>query len=592
MALTAPSLSPAIVVKEIDITGVAPNVDTSTTGLVGKFRWGPVNQITAISNEGELAEMFGTPDTTHAVDYHSAAYFLKYSGNALVVRAASADSCFNAVTRGTAPHIANKTAFEQNTYSSNGYWIARYPGTLGNSLAVKIFHLTSGESAGHVNAVADWAAWDYANKFDQITGTSYWATNIAPGTNTNDEMHVAVVDSDGLISGTKGTVLETFAGLSVAVGARTTDNGDNYLPNVINEASQYIYFADWDSSGGASPVAGSKWGTAPAVGTTTEFSTDATWGEATSSFVLGSGTDGPALTTGQIATAFDEFEDQETVDVSILVVPGMGTTSDQTTVTNDVESICAARKDCIAVSSPARDDVVNVAASSVVTNTLATTDTFTSSSYLAVDNNYLKVYDKFNDAYIYIPAASSVAGLMAATDANFGPWYSPAGEARGALRGVTALAHNPTKGNRDSLYKNGVNPIVQFSGMGPMLYGDKTKLSRPSAFDRINVRRLFLAIEKSIAQAARLFMFEFNDEFTRSEFVGIIEPLLREIQARRGIQDFYVQCDETNNTAAVIDRNELIASIYVKPARSINFITLNFVAVRSGVDFEEVVGRV
>lgn len=590
MALTAPSLSPAIVVKEIDLTGVAPNVDTSTTGLVGKFRWGPVNQITAISNEGELAEMFGTPDTTHAVDYHSAAYFLKYSGNALVVRAASADSCFNAVTIGTASHIANKTAFEQGSYTSNGPWIARYPGTLGNSLAVKIFHLISGESAGGLTNSNNWAAWDYASKFDQITSTSYWAENVAPGVNTNDEMHVVVVDSDGLISGTKGTVLETFAGLSVAVGARTTDNGDNYLPNVINEASQYVYFGVWDSAGYANR--GTNWGTAPAANTETQYNTDASWSESVASFGLTGGTDGPALTTGQIATAFDEFEDQETVDVSILVVPGMGTTSDQTTVTNDVESICAARKDCIAVSSPARDDVVNVAASSVVTNTLATTDTFTSSSYLAVDNNYLKVYDKFNDAYIYIPAASSVAGLMAATDANFGPWYSPAGEVRGALRGVTAIAHNPTKGNRDSLYKSGVNPIVQFSGMGPMLYGDKTKLSRPSAFDRINVRRLFLAIEKSIAQAARLFMFEFNDEFTRSEFVGIIEPLLREIQARRGIQDFYVQCDETNNTAAVIDRNELIASIYVKPARSINFITLNFVAVRSGVDFEEVVGRV
>jgi phage tail sheath protein FI len=241
----------------------------------------------------------------------------------------------------------------------------------------------------------------------------------------------------------------------------------------------------------------------------------------------------------------------------------------------------------LVVASPNRAAVVNQ--NTPVTKTLATTNRFSASSYLAVDNNYLRVYDKYNDNYIYIPAASTTAGIMALTDYEYGPWWSPAGEKRGEYVGVTNLAYSPSKSERDELYKKGVNPIVQFPGRGTILFGDKTKLARPSAFDRINVRRLFLALEKSVAEASRNFLFEFNDEFTRSEFVAIVEPLLREIQARRGIIDFFVQCDERNNTPEVVDRNELVASIFIKPARSINFITINFVATRTGADFEEII---
>jgi phage tail sheath protein FI len=240
------------------------------------------------------------------------------------------------------------------------------------------------------------------------------------------------------------------------------------------------------------------------------------------------------------------------------------------------------------VTSPDRAAVVGN--NTPVTATIATSDKFSASNYLIVDNNYLRVYNKYSDQYIYVPAASSTAGLLAATDANYGPWYSPAGERRGEYFGVTSLAYSPNKAERDELYKVGVNPIVQFSGRGILLFGDKTKQSRPSAFDRINVRRLFLAIEKSVAIAARNFMFEFNDEFTRSEFVAVVEPLLREIQARRGIEDFLVQCDSRNNTDEVRSRNELVASVFIKPTYSINFITINFVATRAGLDFEEVVG--
>jgi len=244
----------------------------------------------------------------------------------------------------------------------------------------------------------------------------------------------------------------------------------------------------------------------------------------------------------------------------------------------------------VVVTSPARSDIIGNA--SPVTASVTTANTFTSSSYLIVDNNYLKVYDKYNDQYIWIPAASSVAGIMASTDAVAAPWFSPAGPRRGQVLGVTSLAYSPNQSQRDTLYKAGINPIANIPGQGVLLYGDKTKLARPSAFDRINVRRLFLGIERAVSVAARNVMFEFNDEFTRAEFKNIIEPFLREIQGRRGITDFRVVCDETNNTPAVIDRNEFVCSLFIKPARSINYVTLNFVAVRTGVDFAEVVGTV
>jgi len=249
-------------------------------------------------------------------------------------------------------------------------------------------------------------------------------------------------------------------------------------------------------------------------------------------------------------------------------------------------SIAEDRKDCVAVVSVD----YNSASTGDVSGYLATNNY--NSSYLVVDSNWLKVYDKYNDTYVSIPAASSTAGIMAASDSVSAPWFSPAGSRRGQYLGVTELLHNPTKTQRDVMYKQGVNPIVSMPGQGIMLFGDKTHLKRPSAFDRINVRRLFLVIERAISEAGQNVMFEFNDEFTRAEFVNIVEPFLREIQGRRGISDFRVVCDETNNTPEVIDRNEFIASCFIKPARSINYVTLNFVAVRTGVDFEEVVGTV
>ena len=307
---------------------------------------------------------------------------------------------------------------------------------------------------------------------------------------------------------------------------------------------------------------------------------------------LTNGTNSGALTATEFATGFDLFEDRDTVEVDFLIAPGMTSRTNQTTVTNDlVATATSLRKDCVVVSSPSRDDVVNRTTGQTEA-IVEGANNMTASSYLIVDNNYLKVYDKFNDQFIKIPAASSTAGLMALSDANAAPWFSPAGNRRGQLLGITDLVWSPTKSQRDTLYRNYVNPIANIPGQGTMLYGDKTHLLKNSAFDRINVRRLFLSIERAIAAAAQNAMFEFNDEFTRAEFVNIVEPFLREIKGRRGITDFKLVCDSTNNTAAVIDRNEFIANVFVKPARSINFVTLNFVGVRTGVDFTEIVGTV
>ena len=588
MALTAPSLSPAIVVREFDLTPVVPNVDTSLAGYVGAFKWGPVDVPTIVQSEDELAQEFGTPDAARAVDYFSAAQYLRYSGNLIVNRTipsgtvALGDSALNANLSGAQRVVKNEDHWEQQSLEE--MFTAKYPGGMGNSLAISAFAIESGESAASAGTAANWAAWEYADKFDAIPGTSTWASNKS-GTVTNDEIHVAVVDSDGLISGTKGTVLETFAFLSVASGAKTVDGSDNYIKTVLNNGSNFVWFGEFDSD---NFMFGSNWGTAPSVGGVTDYSSNASWSADSATAALRNGRDHGTLDVGDIAVGFDNFEDAEEIDVSILIAPGMNTSTEQVTIVNDLAAIAGTtRKDCVVCASPARDDVVNNI--DPVNDTLATANRFSASSYLIVDNNYLRMYDKYNDNYIFVPAASTTAGILAATDANFGPWYSPAGERRGEYVGVTNLAYSPNKAERDELYKKGVNPIVQYPGRGILLWGDKTKLARPSAFDRINVRRLFLALEKSVAVSARNFLFEFNDEFTRSEFVAIVEPLLREVQARRGIQDFFVQCDESNNTPEVIDRNEMVATLFIKPARSINFITLNFVATRTGASFEEIV---
>ena len=585
MALFTPSESPAVVVKEIDLTGGVPNVQSTTGAIVGNFRWGPAEKRVSVDNEATLVDTFATPDSANTVDFHSAQYFLRYSSSLQVVREVTSAALNSRATsgqlatdsNGTLPteliknhddFDAQKSALDSDSHT----FIAKYPGSLGNSLEVQICPSDS------ANAV--FGTWAYRNNFDKKPNTSTFASNRNA---SHDEVHVVVVDKEGKFTGTRGEVLETFPFLSVGRNAKNTDGTTNYAVDVINERSEYVWMVDFDSDHLAA-------GASTDVDSGDDFLANAS----IKTFTFDKGANSGALGTTEFLSGFDLFEDKDQVEVDFLIAPGMTTTTDQTTVVNDlVATAQQTRKDCVVVTSPARDDIVNLtSAATINTNIIATADTFTNSSYLVVDGNYLKVYDKYNDQYINIPAASSTAGIMAATDLNRAAWFSPAGSRRGQYLGITSLVYSPNKSQRDALYRADINPIANIPGQGTILFGDKTALGRPSAFDRINVRRLFLILERAIGRAAQQVMFEFNDEFTRAEFVNIVEPVLREVKGRRGITDFRVVCDETNNTAAVVDRNEFIANIFIKPARSINYVTLNFVAVRTGVDFEEVVGTV
>jgi hypothetical protein len=604
MAIGTPSESPAIVTREVDLSGVVPNVQSTTGVVVGNFRWGPVNTPVQVSNETSLAANFGTPNLDTSVDFHSAAYFLRYSGDLRVIRGLS-DSGQNAyaIQSQVADDVATKADITYTTDSNGSYtsladilqitdrdnfdvqvdtldaqghsFIARWPGDIGSSLRVSICPPTAVNDSGvSVNAFDTWA---YADRFDGAPSTSAFAQARAT---SNDELHIAVIDSDGLVSGTRGTILETFPFVSVGKNSRNPDGSSNYIKDVINNGSKYIWMAGMPNQLDSADNV-----TINASGDLNFLSGDVL------DITFGGGANGSTLTAAEYATGFNAVSDVDTIQVDFLVAPGLSSADAQTTVVNNLVAIAqGTRKDCVVIASPYRGAVVGNA--DPVASTVTSTDGWTKSSYLFVDNNYLKVYDKYNDQYILIPAASSTAGIMAASDFNSAPWYSPAGQRRGNYLGITSLAYSPTKAERDALYKNGVNPIANIPGQGVLLFGDKTKLARPSAFDRINVRRLFLVVERAIALAARNVMFEFNDEFTRAEFVNVVEPFLRNIKGRRGITDFKVVCDDTNNTADVIDRNEFIANIFIKPARSINYVTLNFVAVRTGVDFQEVVGAV
>ncbi|MEK9695412.1 MAG: phage tail sheath C-terminal domain-containing protein [Candidatus Poseidoniales archaeon] len=588
MALFTPSESPAVVVKEIDTTGGVPNVQTSTGAIVGNFRWGPVEQRTLVANEQGLVDTFATPNTTNAIDFHNASYFLRYSNSLQVVRMTDSSGANASSTTGqtssynkgalTNPVVKNKSNFDaqQSSLDSDGYtFIARFPGALGNSLRVSVCPPSISDSA--------FDAWAYKASFDGAPGTSTYASN---RDGTNDEVHIAVVDLNGTFTGTAGTVLEAYPYVSVATDAKGDFGQTNYAINVVNERSSYVHMIGFDSDFTNSGNAG----TATTAGSAKTFL--GSNNDAIVNFAFDSGVDTSSLNTAKFASGFDLFEDKEAVEIDFLIAPGMSTRTDHATVVNDLVSIAGTtRKDCVVTASPARSDVVNLTNEATITTNLTTTlGQFTNSSHLIVDGNYLKVYDKYNDQYIQIPASSSTAGLMAETDRVAAPWFSPAGARRGNYLGVTSIDYNPNKTNRDTLYKAGINPIVNVAGSGVQLFGDKTRFNRPSAFDRINVRRLFLVLERAISRAAQNVLFEFNDEFTRAEFVNVIEPVLRDVKGRRGITDYRIVADETVNTQAVIDRNEFIANIFVKPARSINYVTLNFVAVRTGVDFEEVVG--
>ena len=637
-------VSPGVLVQERDLTRVIPAVSTSIGAVAGQFAKGPVDEIVAISSEQELVDTFGKPDSSTFEYFFSAANFLQYSNALRVVRATNT-SVVNANSSGSGLLIKNNDHYTNNYATgqgSVGTFSARTAGAWGNSLLVSTcpnatayeeegattvndnstavgdttivvtagnelvvgdiisFSTTAGQddyddghqyritaidthtltivqkesgTGGLQTTITDGAKvrrrWRYYDSVDGAPGTSAYASTRS---GANDELHVVVVDEDGGITGVPGSVLETYSKVSKASDAKTPQGDNNYYPEVIFAKSNYIYWMDHHASG-------SNWGSAASGVTFTAVN-------APSLESLSGGVDGSAVTTGQLKDAYEKFQDADTVDVG-LIIAGKG---DGTHVENLI-TIAENRKDAVVFCSPERSDVVNVTNSNTQTeNVKDFFDARSSSSYAVFDSGYKYMYDKYSDVYRFVPLNGDIAGLAARTDSIADSWFSPAGFNRGVVRGVVKLAYNPTKAQRDILYPKRINPVATFPGQGTVLFGDKTALGSPSAFDRINVRRLFIVLEKAISTASKFQLFEFNDEFTRANFRNIVEPFLREVQGRRGITDFLVVCDETNNTGDVIDRNEFVAEIFVKPARSINFVTLQFVATRTGVAFEEVAG--
>jgi len=661
-------VSPGINVSEIDLTASIPAVSVSTGAIAGAFKWGPASSITQVTSETDLVSRFGAPDNSTANVFFTAASFLAYSNDLLVVRAVNTTSTLNATADAntlfantvvlgnttsnnrvvstnnssvggvnvtvtgintafttnftvgdrividgnnyTVTVITNNTSLNVNTafttsydnvnysrirttiddasdnasgflitdeasylnqYYENGvtayantFFVSRYAGSKGNSLQISI-----------CPSAAAFTGWTHADLFDSAPGTS---TYVSGKSGANDEMHIVVVDAGGLFTGSPNTVIEKFGYVSKAGDARTDDGSTNYYRDVLYNSSKYVYWANHPT------------GTTPLGTTVTNWGNDAlstTFG-AGSVYTkrFGDGADG-TITAGSLINGYTLFEDTENVDISLLIAADGADKS--TAVVNKLTDIAETRKDCVAFISPTYED------------TLLDTDPTTSikdtalglsrSSYTVHDSGWKQMYDKYNDRYRWVPLNGDIAGLCARTDRERDPWFSPAGFQRGAIKNVVKLALNPNKTQRDVLYKAGVNPVVSLPGEGTLLFGDKTFANKPSSFDRINVRRLFIILEKAIARAARASLFEFNDEFTRAQFVSLVEPFLRTVQGRRGIYDFRVVCDESNNTADIIDRNEFVGDIYIKPARSINFVQLNFVAVRTGVEFNEIVGK-
>ena len=555
-------LSPGVLVTEKDLTNVVPAVSSSAGGYVGYFLWGPVNEIQTVSSENQLVREFGKPTSTTTVHFHTAANFLGYGNNLQLVRAVGT-AARNAVWTGTALKIDNQDVYDASYASgeaSVGPFAAKFPGALGNGLIVTICDAGGWE---------DWSVngLDLTGQFDGPPTTSAY---VDAQNGSDDEMHIAVIDANGQFSGVRNTVLEKFPFVSKASDAKNSDGSSNYYKNVLNAQSKYVWWMDH-------PSGGTNWGTRAEA---QEFDIlDAAIGD----FLQGGVDAAPAA--GDIQTGYDLFANKELVDVSLLLTGNHAVAVAQ----HVIDNVVLDRLDCVVFLSPPLAAVQNNAgdeATDIVTYRNSTLDR--STSYAVMDSGWKVQYDKYNDSYINIPLNADTAGLCARTDQTNDPWWSPAGFNRGAIKNCVKLLYSPNQTDRDTLYKNGINPVVSFPGQGVVLYGDKTLLAKPSAFDRINVRRLFIVLEKAIATAAKFQLFEFNDVFTRAQFKSLVEPFLRDVRGRRGIYDFRVVCDETNNTGEVIDRNEFVADIYIKPAKSINFIYLNFIATRTSVSFEEV----
>ena len=632
-------VSPNVLVQERDVSLFVPQVSTTAGAFVGNFNWGPAETFVTVDSEKTLYNTFGKPDDNTFKYWFTAANFLSYGNNLQVNRIADG-AARNASAQGSAVLIKNQDNYD----GTLGYtaptltgteFVAKYPGTLGNNLKVSFCDYNAYQFSNTASAIRTTGAvvtsltravpkgswlevaisgstyrfqttadaalsattlvftnntgaltesanssatvlWEYWDAVDSRPSSTRFALSKASATSSAviyDELHVIVVDEDGGITGTAGTVLEKFTGLSKASDAVSQSGVSNYYKNYINTNSAYLWWGTHTTALSTSQIA---WGSAsPAA------STGFTVLNGAITRSLSGGLD-TTPTDGLFQTEYVKLANAELYDVSLI--PVVGVAADNATARSVVDNVADVRRDCVVFASPTTSNLIT--ATSVVND--RTSNFNKDSTYAVMDSGWKYQYDRYNDTYRWIPLAGDTAGLCVRTDTVAEPWYSPGGYNRGQIKNLVKLNWVPTKTDRDNLYRYQINPVVTQPGLGTVLFGDKTLTQKPSAFDRINVRRLFIVLEKAIATAAKFQLFEFNDAFTRSQFISLVEPFLRDVQGRRGIIDFRVVCDETNNTAEVIDRNDFVADIYIKPAKSINYITLNFVATRSGIAFEEI----
>ena len=633
----ASQVSPGVVIRERDLSNAVVVGSSALRGAIASsFRKGPVGKIVNIGSERELIDTFGTPAEANAGDWLVASEFLRYGGQLAVVRATT--GVLNATLSGSGVLVGTKEAFDAGVTSEK--FAARDAGADGNNLRVVIvdrgadwvvtkashglavggtytdgaavahevvkvtdantFEVVQGTAAPTAGVGETVTAWDYNSQAIASTGLTYKAIAPRPGTSafaserhlSFDEVHVAVIDES------TNTVVERLTYLSKLSDAKTPEGASSYWKDYVNEYSRYVYAGAGLSSaevttGGEDPGAASA-----SYGATAGAPLKLARILPTAGGALSGGVDDYAYTAGEIQAAYDEFLDTEATTVDFVLMGGdAADETDTRAKAATVAAVANSRKDCIAFVSPWTGDQVATSGGAALTpatqlaNTLEFMDTIASSSYVVKDSGVKYTYDRFNDKYRYIGCNGDVAGLCVSTSAILDDWFSPAGQARGGLQNVVKLAFNPNKAQRDDLYTSAINPIVSFPGAGPILFGDKTALASPSAFDRINVRRLFLNVEKRARGLAEGVLFEQNDTTTRGAFAASMSSYLAEVQARRGVTDYLVVCDNTNNTPEVIDRNEFVAEIYMKPTRSINFVTVTVTATRTGVSFSEVIGR-
>ena len=589
-------VSPGINVSEIDLTTVVPNVATSIGAIAGGFTWGPVMERTSITNENDLVKIFGKPDDYTSEWFHTAANYLAYSNNLIVVRNVLASAKNSVVGNASSDTPADVDVYNSDHYDeqlpgmSNQLFVGKYPGKLGNSIKaiaidnhgwMQAFNLAVGSrSVDQVRFLAN---------FDAAPPHTSRAMKAANGQGPNetglgfDEMHILIIDEDGLWTGTPGYILEKHAYVSKASDAKRIDGSSNYVGTVLRNESAYIWLGPAANLTSSSAASGSEASAGSSMAGTVFKQIDGTGKEIVGGSLV-QAADGNACTDTELEAAYGLFTNSEVVDVSLVMAAGGSNVTGKWII----DHVSDARKDCVTFVSPVKGSVVQASGqmASLVTDSTA----LGSSSYAVMDSAWKYQYDRYNDVFRYVPMNGDMAGLCARTDFTNDAWWSPAGLTRGQVKNIVRLSWEPTKADRDSLYQLGINPIITQTGSGVVLWGDKTMQTVPSAFDRINVRRLFIVLEKAISVAAKAMLFEFNDEFTRSQFINLVEPFLREVQGRRGITDFKVVCDSSNNPGQVIDTNNFVGDIYVKPSRSINYIQLNFIAARSDVSFSEIGG--